>query len=92
MPEDDRPAGSTDMGQYMKTLRRARGLSQTQLVERLDNRGEVVGMAQSTISRIEAGQFHPFAGQLELMLRALEATEMDARNVRALCARDYRRR
>ena len=89
MPNDDTPAGGEDMGRLLQTLRHARGLTQAELVDKLG--GPVVGVTQPVISRIEAGQFHPFAGQLELLLRALEATEHDARNVRALCARAYLR-
>ena len=88
MSSEQTTQNGATLGGYIRTLRYARGLTQAQLVERL---GGVVGVEQPQISQIEADRYHPFAGQLELILRALEASEADARAIRAICAREYRR-
>ena len=69
------------LGGLVRILRAARGLSQMELSERL---AHVERMSQSEISRIETDLRMPNAGQLEALLRALEAPEPDARNARDL--------
>lgn len=69
------------LGDLVVTLRRARGLSQTELSARL---GHVRGMSQPVISRIETGEYLPDSGQFEALLRALEVTDLDAKHAREL--------
>ena len=69
------------LGDLMKLLRYARGLSQVELSSALSN---VQRMSQSEISRIETGDRMPNAGQLEALLRVLGASEPDCRRARDL--------
>ena len=69
------------LGALVATLRRARGMSQGNLSARL---GHVRGLSQPVISRIETGVYLPDAGQLEAVLRAVDATPLDAKHARDL--------
>ena len=67
------------LGEYMRQLRGGR--SQVQVAEAL---GHVRGVTQSTISRLEADEWHPDSGQMEHLLKVLGATEQQARIARQL--------
>ena len=71
------------LGNLLLTLRRARGLTQIQLAEMLTG---VIGMQQPTISDLERNEYHPSAGQLEHVLRQLEATPKDRATAHKLAA------
>ena len=86
MTEPKEAPALTRLGHYLKTLRRARGLTQHELLVRLGN----VGLSQSRVSRLEGGAYHPRAGHLEAILRALEASEHDATAVRRLSVQAVR--
>ena len=49
-------------------------------------KGHVRGVTQSTISRLEKGEWHPDSGQMEHLLQVLGATEQQAREARELAA------
>ena len=72
---------SRTLGGLVRILRASRGLSQVELSDRL---WHVERMSQSEISRIATDLRLPDAGQLEALLRALEASEPDARRARDL--------
>ena len=76
------------LGTLMLALRRARGLTQIELAERLAG---VVGMQQPTISELERDEYHPSAGQLEHVLRQLGASEQDRANAYRLAAKQVAR-
>jgi transcriptional regulator with XRE-family HTH domain len=76
------------LGNLLLTLRRARGLTQIQLAEKLTG---VVGMQQPTISDLERNEYHPSAGQLEHVLRQLEATPQDRASAYRLAAKQVAR-
>jgi len=71
------------LGALVATLRRSRGMTQIELCQRL---AHVVGMVQPQLSQIENDYMLPNAGQLEHILRALEATDQDKRRCRDLAA------
>ena len=71
------------LGALITTLRRARGLTQTEMCDRLSH---VVGMVQPQLSEIENDNMLPNAGQLEHILRALQATDKDSQRCRDLAA------
>ncbi len=75
------PKPKRHLGDLVTMLRNARGLSQAELSARL---GHVRGMSQPVISRIETGDYLPDSGQLEALLRALEATPLDSKHAREL--------
>ena len=74
---------SKTLGELIGTLRKSRGLTQIELCERL---AHVVGMVQPQLSEIERDNMLPNAGQLEHILRALQATDKDSQRCRALAA------
>ena len=76
------------LGNLLLTLRRARGLTQIQLADKLTG---VVGMQQPTISDLERNEYHPSAGQLEHVLRQLEATPQDLASAYRLAAQQVAR-
>ena len=76
------------LGSLLLTLRRARGLTQIQLAEMLTG---VIGMQQPTISDLERNEYHPSAGQLEHVLRQLEATPKDRATAHKLAAQQVAR-
>ena len=76
------------LGNLLLTLRRARGLTQIQLAEKLTG---VVGMQQPTISDLERNEYHPSAGQLEHVLRQLKATPQDRASAYRLAAQQVAR-
>ena len=76
------------LGNLLLTLRRARGLTQIQLAEKLTG---VVGMQQPTISDLERNEYHPSAGQLEHVLRHLCATPQDRASAYRLAAQQVAR-
>ena len=76
------------LGNLLLTLRRARGLTQIQLAEKLTG---VIGMQQPTISDLERNEYHPSAGQLEHVLRQLEATPQDRASAYTLAAKQVAR-
>ena len=71
------------LGALITTLRKARGMTQIELCQRL---AHVVGMVQPQLSQIENDYMLPNAGQLEHILRALEVTDHDKRRCRDLAA------
>ena len=71
------------LGALIATLRKARGMTQIELCQRL---AHVVGMVQPQLSNIENDYMLPNAGQLEHILRALEVTDQDRRRCRDLAA------
>ena len=71
------------LGALITTLRKSRGMTQIELCQRL---AHVVGMVQPQLSQIENDYMLPNAGQLEHILRALEATDQDKRRCRDLAA------
>ena len=71
------------LGALIATLRKSRGMTQIELCQRL---AHVVGMVQPQLSQIENDYMLPNAGQLEHILRALEATDQDTRRCRDLAA------
>jgi transcriptional regulator with XRE-family HTH domain len=77
------------LGQLLITLRHARGLTQMELCARVSH---VVGLVQPQISELENDNMSPNAGQLEHIMRALEATDQDRRRCRDLAAADVVRR
>ena len=74
---------SKTLGELIGTLRKSRGLTQIELCERL---AHVVGMVQPQLSEIENDNMLPIAGQLEHILRALQATDKDSQRCRDLAA------
>ena len=76
------------LGDLMLTLRRARGFTQVQMAEQLE---DVVGLQQPVISDMERGLFHPSAGQMEHLLQTLEATDGDRRKALRLAAIEVER-
>ena len=76
------------LGNLLLTLRLARGLTQMQLAALLV---DVVGMQQPTISDLERNEYHPSAGQLEHVLRQLEATPQDRASAYRLAAKQVAR-
>ena len=76
------------LGNLLLTLRRARGLTQIQLAEKLTG---VIGMQQPTISDLERNEYHPSAGQLEHVLRQLDATPQARASAYRLAAQQVAR-
>lgn len=58
---------SEDLGPLIQSLRQHRGLSQSELAERLD-------VSKSQISQIETGYYTPSLGVLETILEELDAS------------------
>ena len=77
------------LGHLLVTLRHARGLTQMELCARVSH---VVGLVQPQISELEHDNMVPNAGQLEHIMRALEATDQDRRRCRDLAAAGVVRR
>lgn len=73
----------TSLGEMITMLRRAKGLTQIELCQRLTH---VVGIVQPQLSEIENDNMLPNAGQLEHILRALQATDKDSQRCRDLAA------
>ena len=71
------------LGAVIAPLRKARGMTQIELCQRL---AHVVGMVQPQLSNIENDFMLPNAGQLEHILRALEVSDQDKRRCRDLAA------
>ncbi len=71
------------LGALIETLRKARGLTQIEMCQRMKH---VVGMVQPQLSNIENDYMLPNAGQLEHILRALETTDQDKQRCRDLAA------
>ena len=71
------------MGEVLGMLRHARGLTQVELSEKLSG---VVGLQQPKISALENNEFEPSAGQMEDILKALEATQQARQRVLKLAA------
>ena len=69
------------LGDYLKKLRGER--TQRDVVDSLMH---VRGVTQSTISRLEAGEWTPDTGQMEHILVALGASEDESKMARLLAA------
>ena len=70
------------LGGGIRKLRKKRGLTQEQLITRLQH---VRGMNQSRLSQIESRpECSPSAVQLEHIIAALEATDLEATALRGL--------
>jgi len=69
----------------MKALRERKNLSQMDLVRLLDG---VRGFHQGNLSRLESGIWMPDAGQMEMLLHALGATEVEAFQIRVLARQE----
>lgn len=60
------------VGQQIRLLREAKGLTQEQLAARLQVRG--CDVTRSALAKIEVGQRHIYAGELRCLREALETT------------------
>jgi len=69
------------LGAYIKRLR-----GQRTQAEVADNLSHVRGITQSTISRLEAGEWVPDIGQMEHILAFLRATPEEAATARLLAS------
>lgn len=69
------------LGEYLRKLRGER--TQQEVVDAL---GHVRGVTQSTISRLEAGEWTPDTGQMEHILVALGATDKESKMARLLAS------
>jgi transcriptional regulator with XRE-family HTH domain len=73
----------SSMGDAIRVLRKRAGLTQARLASDLSH---VQGVLQSTISELERGEWHPSAGQLELVLSAVSASDDEKSRVRELAS------
>ena len=71
------------IGHAIAETRKNNGLTQMQVCGRMQH---VVGMSQGRLSRLERGEWLPTAGQFEHLIRAMQCTEDQARDLRYLAA------
>jgi transcriptional regulator with XRE-family HTH domain len=71
------------IGQAIADTRKNNGLTQLQVCAKMEH---VVGMTQGRFSRLERGHWLPTAGQFEHIIRAIQCTEDQARELRYLAA------
>ena len=71
------------IGKAIAQTRKSNGLTQLQVCSKLSH---VVGMSQGRLSRLERGEWLPTAGQFEHLIRAMQCTEDQARELRYLAA------
>ena len=74
---------SQSLGEFLRLLRSGQGMTQTEMAARL---AYVEGVSQPWISSIENDRTVPNAGQLEHILRALNAPDKDADRARSFVA------